>query len=256
MDTMQPYKEQQDLTQHNLNMLGLGNTITGGAALEDTFSPSQVSDLSLWLDNGVGVTSAQWDDSSGNDNHITQSTGGDQATVADGGLQFEGDNNDHYDITTGIDIGGSNPWTVFIVLNMQSYDTQNCILGFSSSSNDRFLEMQSADQIRYRQTGTTAVLKFASSGNFPLSTKYLITITKDSSRNLVVRKNGSVLTQASSSGNPVASGVFVANQFGGRSSGPDRDFDGTIYEFLLYEKLCSSTELTNIENHLISEHGL
>ena len=57
-------------------MLGLGNSITGGAALEDTFLPSQVSDLSLWLDNGVGITAARWDDSSGNNNHIVQSTGG------------------------------------------------------------------------------------------------------------------------------------------------------------------------------------
>tara|TARA_R100001082_G_scaffold5059_1_gene3577 strand:- start:807 stop:1532 length:726 start_codon:yes stop_codon:yes gene_type:complete len=241
-------------------MLGLGNSITGGSALEDPFSPSQVSDLSLWLDNGVGVTGAQWDDSSGNNNHITQSTSGEQATVTDGGLDFEGDNNDHYDLTTSIDIGGSNPWTVFVVLKMESYEvsgslSQNTLLGVASG-NDRFLEMQSADQMRYRQSGTAAVLKFSDSGNFPTGTKYLITITKDSSRNLVVRKNGAVLTQAGSSGNPVASGVFEANQFGGRSSGPDRDFDGIIYEFLLYEKLCSSAELTNIENHLISEHGL
>ena len=237
-------------------MLGLGNSITGGAALEDAFLPSQVSDLSLWLDNGVGVTAAQWDDSSGNNNHIVQSTGGEQATVTDGGLDFEGDNNDHYDLTTAIDIGGSNPWTIFVVLKMESYASQNTILGKSGSANDKFLEMQNADQMRYRQTGTAAVLKFSDSGNFPLSTKYLITITKDSSRNLVVRKNGSVLTQSSSTGNPVASGIFTANQFGGRSSGPDRDFDGIIYEFLLYEKLCSSAELTSIENHLISEHGL
>jgi hypothetical protein len=238
-------------------MLGLGNSITGGAALEeDEFTPSQVSDLSLWLDNGVGVTAAQWDDSSGNNNHIVQSTGGEQATVTDGGLDFEGDNNDHYDLTTGIDIGVSNPWTVFVVVKIESYDSQNCLLGKSGAANDKFLEFQNADQIRYRQTGTAAVLKFSDSGNFPLSTKYLITITKDSSRNLVVRKNGSVLTQSSSTGNPVASGVFTADQFGGRSSGPDRDFDGTIYEFLLYEKLCSSEELTNIENHLISAHGL
>ena len=237
-------------------MLGLGNTVTGGAALEEPFTPSQVSDLSLWFDNGVGVTAAQWDDSSGNNNHAAQSTSGEQATVTDGGLQFEGDNNDHYDLTTGIDIGNNNPWTVFVVLNMQSYDSQNTILGRSGSANDRFLEMQNADQMRYRQTGTTAVLKFADSGNFPLSTKYLITVTKDSSRNLVVRKNGSVLTQAGSSGNPCGNGAFTTNQFGGRGNSPDRDFDGIIYELLLYEKLCSSDELSNIENHLISEHGL
>ena len=101
-----------------------------------------------------------------------------------------------------------------------------------------------------------ANLKFSASTPFATNTKMLLTIVKDSSRNLVVRKNGSVLTQASSTGLPVANGNFVANQFGGRSSNPDRDFDGIIYEFLLYEKECSASELNNIETHLRSEHGL
>ena len=244
--------------------LGLGLSVTSSSYVDSFVDPSSVSDLSLWLDNGVGVTGAQWNDSSGNNNHITQSTGGEQATATDGGLDFEGNNNDHYDLTTGIDIGGSNPFTIFVVLKIESFDpypsdgtsTQNTLLGVSGSANDRFLEIQTDSQIRYRQTGTAAVLKFSASTPFATNTKMLLTIVKDSSRNLVVRKNGSVLTQASSTGLPVANGVFVANQFGGRSSGPDRDFDGIIYEFLLYEKECSASELNNIETHLRSEHGL
>jgi len=242
-------------------MLGLGLSVTSSGNIEDTFvDPSSVSDLSLWLDNGVGVTSAQWNDSSGNNNHIVQSTGPVQANVTDGGLDFEGDNNDHYDLTTGIDIGNNNPFTIFVVLKIESYDSQNTLLGVSGSANDRFLEIQSDSQIRYRQTSTStnlaSVLKFSASTPFATNTKMLLTIVKDSSRNFVVRKNGSILTQASSANVPADSGSFVANQFGGRSSGPDRDFDGIIYEFLLYEKECSASELTNIETHLISEHGL
>jgi hypothetical protein len=84
----------------------------------------------------------------------------------------------------------------------------------------------------------------------------LLTITKDTSRNLVVRKNGSVLTQSLSTGVPVDSGDFTTNQFGGRSTSPDRDFDGVIYEFLLYGKECSASELNDIETYLIGKNGL
>ena len=69
-------------------MLGLGNSITSGAAL-DEFSIDQISGLQLWLKNGEGVTAAQWDDSSGNNNHVTQSTSSRQGTVEDGGIDFE-----------------------------------------------------------------------------------------------------------------------------------------------------------------------
>ena len=42
-------------------MLGLGNSITGGAAL-DEFTPANIANLALWLKNATGVTAAQWDD--------------------------------------------------------------------------------------------------------------------------------------------------------------------------------------------------
>ena len=124
--------------------LGLGLSVTSSSYVDSFVDPSSVSDLSLWLDNGVGVTGAQWNDSSGNNNHITQSTGGEQATATDGGLDFEGNNNDHYDLTTGIDLGGSNPFTIFVVLKIESFDpypsdgtsTQNTLLGVSGSAND------------------------------------------------------------------------------------------------------------------------
>ena len=246
--------------------IGLGS---GSAALNRVAfsSPSDVNNLNLWLDNGVGLTLdtsvgpnpvEQWNDSSGNNNHISQSSD-ERATVLDGGLNFEADNNNHYALTTGIDIGNNNAFTVFVVLKIESYSSQNTLLSVASGT-DKFLEIQTDSQIRYRQTSTStnlpAVLKFSASNPFATGTKMLLTIIKDTNRNLTVRKNGSVLTQSGSTNIPVDSGDFVANQFGGRSTEPDRDFDGVIYEFLLYGKECSASELNNIETHLISEHGL
>ena len=84
-------------------MLGLGNSITGGSAL-DEFTPASINNLALWLKQGTGITSdggtpdkvSKWNDSSGNDNHATQSTSGNQAdlvgTGTGVGLDFERDN--------------------------------------------------------------------------------------------------------------------------------------------------------------------
>ena len=139
---------------------------------------------------------------------------------------------------------------------MQSYDSQNTILGIAGTTPSTFLEMQQIDQIRYRQSGTAAVLKFGGTEHFPIDSKYLITIRKESDRELFIYKNGILLTQSGSSGNPVASGAFVVDQFGGRSSGPDRDFDGTIFELLLYEKLLSSEELSGVHAEIQARNGL
>lgn len=236
-------------------MLGLGSGLTGGAALDSAVTPDSISDLAFWFKNNTGVTAAQWDDSSGNDNHMAQGTSGNQASVSSGGLLFVDDNSDHYDLTTAVDIGASNAFTMICVMNLNSYDSQNTILGDNNSTSE-FLQMQSVDQVRFRQTGTAAVLKFEDSGNFPTGVKYMITITKDTSRNLVVYKNGSVLTQESSTGTPVASGAFATDQIGGRTAAPDMDFDGTMFELLLYEKLLSSEELTSVHAEIQGRNGL
>ena len=235
-------------------MLGLGNSLNSGGVSSE-FLPTNISNLSIWLRNGYNVEDEQWNDSSGNNNHIAQTSSGNQATVSDGGLQFEGDNDDHYDLTTEIDMGDSLPWAIFMVVNLQSFDSANTIASNNSNA-QMFFDIQNTDQIRYRQTGTASVLKFPSTSPFQLAEKMLITITKDASKNLVVYKNGDALTQESPANNPANDGDFTFNQFGGRSSGPDRDMDGTIYEFLIYEKALTSGEVASINTYLTEKFSL
>ena len=75
--------------------LGLGLGLTQGSYI--SFIPTDISNLAVWFQNGVGVTAAKWDDSSGNNNHATQSTEANQADVSGGGLDFEQSDDDHYD---------------------------------------------------------------------------------------------------------------------------------------------------------------
>jgi len=235
-------------------MLGLGSSLALGGAVSE-FLPTSISDLSIWLKNAENVSGASWRDASGNNNHIAQSSSGNQASESGGGLDFEGDNDDHYDLTEAIDMGDSLPWAIFVVLTMESFDSANTI----ASKNDdpyMFFDIQNTDQIRYRQTGTASVLKFPSTSPFQLAEKMLITITKDASKNLVVYKNGDALTQESSANNPANDGDFTFNQFGGRSSGPDRDMDGIIYEFLIYEKALTAGEVTSVNTYLTDKFSL
>ena len=237
-------------------MLGLGGSLSGGVVLSSgVVTPDSISDLAFWFKKNTRVAAAQWDDQSGNNNHMSQDTTGNQASYSSGGLLFVDDNSDHYDLTTAVDIGASNAFTMVIVADLNSYDSNNVLLGDNNAA-DKFLDFQQIDQLRYRQSGGSAVLKFPSTDPFPIEEKFMVTVTKDTSRNLVVYKNGNVLTQESSANNPVPSGAFEVDQIGGRSSAPDRDFDGIIFELLLYEKLLSSEELAGIHAEIQGRNGL
>ena len=98
-------------------MLGLATGITNTSY---QWQPSFVSSakLKLWLRNGVGVTVAQWDDSSNNANHATQGTSGNQATVSGGGLEFDG-SDDHYDIDDVV-ISDQEAYMIFVVVDPDS----------------------------------------------------------------------------------------------------------------------------------------
>ena len=235
-------------------MLGLGNNITtSGGSFE--VIPTDISNIAFWYKNGEGVTAAKWTDSSGQGNHMQQSTSGNQASVSDGGLLFVDDNSDHYDLDSAVNIGGENAFTMAIVMKLNSYDTQNTILG-DNNQTDRFLEFQQTSQMRYRQVGSTSVIKFGGTEHFPINTKYSIIFTKATDRTLAVWKNGSELTQSGTTNNPAISGDFSVDQIGGRSAAPDRDFDGYIYELILYTKKLSDAEIGDLHGYLSGIHGL
>ena len=135
-------------------MLGLGNSIISGGAPEE-FLPTQISNLKLWLQNGVGVTAARWDDSSGNSNHAEQSNSGFQATVSDGGLEFDA-SDDHYDIND-IEISDREALIVFAAIELDNVGNDT-ILGIDDT--DGFVQLQSAKIVRVKIDGTTTQTTF------------------------------------------------------------------------------------------------
>ena len=231
-------------------MLGLGNSVLNKSY---QWQPTFVgADLKLWFRNGVGVTAAQWDDSSGNGHHAQQATGGNQATVSEGGLDFEGSSNHHYDLAnTGVVVSSQEAFTIFIVCQIESFDSQNSILG--TGDNNVFLEFQTNRKIRMKAGGDTDSIEYPS-GTFATGAKAVFAIQRESGStgNVNLFKNGSAVSPTSQLAN---TGAITFNELASRAS--DRFFDGIIHELLCYDTTdLTSSEISKINNYLKNKHGI
>ena len=238
-------------------MLGLATGITNTSY---QWQPNMVdATMVLWLRNGVGVSQAQWDDSSGNGRHITQSADNDQADVVEGGLDFTLSEADHYDITgSDVVITAGEYFIMFLVCNIESYDgTQNTVLGTSGTAT--FFEFQSNRKIRFKTDAspTTDIIQY-DAGTFAAGSKMLIAVEREAGVTGLIKtyKNGTLLTVESTptdDGNN--NGAITFNVVGMRND--DRHFDGIIHELIVYDTAAlSAADIVNINNYLKNKHGL
>ena len=251
-------------------MLGLGNSIIGGAAL-DQFTPASINNLALWLKQGTGITSdggtpdkvSQWNDSSGNDNHATQSTSGNQAdlvgTGTGVGLDFERDNADFYNLAADpkITISQDHNFIVGFVITPENPGTDTadrmCILG---DDNNEFVDIRS-DKIAVNCTGTE-VLFTGDAALFSNGTKAAVVISRNDgatgTHNFFV--NGS--TPAGSYNDQTINKGFEFDELGVRN-GTGRPFDGIIHELVVYDLgtgTHTAAELTALNNYFTSKFGI
>ena len=238
-------------------MLGLGSSLIRGSFTE-AFTPLTISGLSLWLQNGEGVAVDQWDDSSGNDNHIVQGTADVQAAVVDGGLDFEGTEGDFYTLSSDIAIAEQGNFSIFMVINIESFadgGAQNTLLGTGETAT--FFEFQNNKRIRIKTGEGTDIIEFPTN-TFATGSKMLIHVKRAAGTQgpISVQKNGSTVTASSNpSGDGNNTGAITFDRIGARNN--DRYFDGIIYELLFYGGSSLLTEeIDNVNNFLIAKHGL
>ena len=234
-------------------MLGLGNSLLNKSY---QWQPTFVgADLKMWLRNGVGVAVTQWDDSSGNENHVRQSSSGNQGVVSDGGLDFEANDETHYDFTDQIAIGTREGFMIFLVCKLESTSANQTILSLNST--DHFLEFKGgADEIRVKLAGaTTRVIPGDGTQNdFSAGSKMIVSLQREAGAtgNLNVFKNGSELAQDSQAAND---GDAEFSALGVRNS--DRFFDGVVYELLVYDTIdLTAGEISKIHDYLKNKHGI
>jgi hypothetical protein len=231
-------------------MLGIGNSLLNKSY---QWQPNFVgADLKLWLRNGVGVEVAQWSDSSGNGNHAVQSSSGNQGSIFRGGIDFAGDNDDHYDLGEDIVCSGEEAFMIFIVCIFDSFDDQNSILG--TGDNNVFLEFQTNRKIRMKAGGDTDSIEYPS-GTFATGADtavFGIQREGGGTGNVNLYKNGTLITPTSQLANV---GSLSFNQVGARNS--DRTFDGKILELLCYDTTdLTTSEISKVNNYLKNKHGI
>ncbi len=246
-------------------MLGLGNSISSSGAPEPD-DLSRITDLELWLQNSVGVAVGQWDDSSGNSNHATQATGGNQATLSGGGLDFNDDNNEHYDLASAITIakGTSSTTGGFCIAVVWAVDVNTSTV-LSDSSNE-FFEFKSNNSLRFSgndDSNTTSIFVASTGTPFALGEKMVILLNRTAGTSGVfsIYKNGSAVSYAASSG---ASTLADAgeNVMGfdidtlGTKGASTHAFDGDIFELAFWSKSLDATEIAYVNSYLTTVHGL
>ena len=155
-------------------MLGLGIASTfpfeGISTDLQQATSGTAAGLKLWLKNNTGVTAGKWDDSSGNNNHVVQTSNENRAVVdTGGGLDFEKDNSHHYDLTTKIDIADNQGFCIAIVLTRES----NVAGGLLSDSATEMVQITNSTTIRIKTKNgsneTTTTDAVFPAGTFDLS---------------------------------------------------------------------------------------
>ena len=249
-------------------MLGLSSGLiydnSSGSAfpnlLQATMSTTNAANLALWLKNNTGVTAAKWADSSGNNNHATQSTEGDQAVVSDGGLDFEESENDHYDLASTITINENQGFCFAAVVTTES-STVNSILGKDAFD---LLSIKDTNAFRFRSdtSDVTTDIIFSNDGStFPTSTKVLVLLNRSAGASNVFTffKNGVQLTPDTDTSINEAEGEnpggFDLNILGTKD-GSSQFFDGIIHEVAFWERSLTTQEIVDVNYYLKDIHGL
>ena len=238
-------------------MLGLGNSITGGAAVSEVL-PSDISNLGIWLQNDTGVATGQWDDSSGNGRHAVQGTGTQQASVSGGGLDFSSaDPEDFYQITTGtsalVNVKHPNAFTLAVVLKREGGAGDANVI-FASSASNNFIGILSETNITVHGSGANF-----GAGTWANNEQLLLTMTKDTSGNLLFYKNGVAESITSGATTATATTDLLLDYFGCTRIGTasnDKHFDGIIYEVVVYTSALTGSDLTNLNSYLTGKFGL
>tara|TARA_B110000858_G_scaffold97914_1_gene112634 strand:- start:557 stop:1261 length:705 start_codon:yes stop_codon:yes gene_type:complete len=211
-------------------MLGLANGLMSSAY--NNWDPSNVSggDLQIWFKNNFNVTAGAWRDQSPSGTFsAAQTTEANQAIVVDGGLDFEGSSDHHYDLANDLTIDAQEGFAIFLVVKVESYDTQNALFG--TGDNNVFMELMTDRRVRVKTDQGSTSSSYQAADAITTGQKLIFTLQREdgSTGNINVYKNGVLLTPDSQVAN---NGGFVLNSLGTRNA--DRYFDGIMYEVLVY----------------------
>ena len=226
-------------------MLGLGNSITGGAAL----SAFNINDLSpkAWFAFNTGQSTItdgiEWADQSGNGSHARQTVDAQEgdgfvggAFVTDAGSQ------DNLDFATTFSSAGA--YHVFMVLNLSEESNETFLSSVDNTSFMRFGQGGTAASYRMKNGGTTVNITLSEGFG---TTKAIAEVTRQSNNAIRILKN------AVSLGTGTGAGTFDYEQIGSSSNGMT---SAGIHEVVIFNEALSSANATLVRNDIANRTSI
>ena len=222
-------------------MLGLGGNLCKANFTDEFVDLASFSNLAFYFKNATQVAVDQWKDQSVNDNHMAQASAGLRAVLIDGGLLFDG-TDDQYDLASGVEIGEGEEFSLFWAGSIKDHTTSHTLL---SSEEGSYLMIKNVDEIELKIGEVTATMTYNAA--FPTRTDMQLCIRRNAGRTIDVFKNGNVLTPASSPDSGTSS--FLCEKIG-FTTNEDYAFSGKVYELALYREALSVGKIEIITNYL------
>ena len=217
--------------------------------VSSAFAITDVENLKVWFKFNTGqgtiTDGIQWNDSSGNNNHASQTADAQEGSgFSGGGFVTDSDNNDNLDFsTTFVDSGD---YHVFMVLDLSEENSETFISSADNTSFMRFAQGGTATAFRMKNGGTT--LNITLSSGFG-TTKAIAEVSRNSSNVVRVLKNGVSL------GSATGSGTFGFEQIGA-SSGASSITTATIFEVVIFSSALSSADATKVRNDIADRNSI
>lgn len=207
-------------------MLGLGNSVSASQYPGGEWLPLDESSCELWAQKNVGLTLNEsavsgWNDQSGNDNHLTQTTAGHQPSGhTDGVITLDGGtSNQHFDLTSQLTLGGA--FMVGMRLSPASTPSNECLFGDLTTAN-HFVRMANDGVLHFKNSSSVKGIPL--DGGTTFGDGYLL-LNRDASDAITLYVDGvlqAATITSSSSGDVLIDAIgargATVNEFGGRMS--------------------------------------
>ena len=266
-------------------MLGLGNSICANHYPVGGFAPDQIANLSLWLPFNTGISADQdsgassisrsttagdmvdedkinrWADSSGNNNHATQTTqadkplwasnaSGSQSVNVPGGCHFP---SKHLDISN-IQISANTDFTFVVRFHIPTASDFSQ-KAFAGADGDNFIRVNNSSTIRARINANNVTYNAGSGNALAKDTDYTLIVVRSGGSTGTVNMfvKGGAHTSSTGTDWGAADGTietfpdqFDIDEIGSKGDGSN-EFGGVIKDVLIYD----GTAVTSSERELL-----